>query len=218
MPQRFDLLVFDWDGTLADSTQTIVDALQAASRDVGLPVPDDIKSRSIIGLGLREALQVLFPEVDESAGQQLVDRYRSHYFARDEEITLFQGVGDAVKQLAGAGFMLAVATGKGRNGLNRALAQTGLAEFFIATRCAGECFSKPHPQMLEEIMNELGIIPEQTLMIGDTSYDLQMAQNARVSGIGVSYGAQTQASLLSHAPLACFDSFAKLNAWLTENA
>jgi phosphoglycolate phosphatase len=218
MPQRFDLLVFDWDGTLADSTQAIVEALQAASRDVGLPVPDDIKSRSIIGLGLRDALQVLFPEADEATGLQLVDSYRSHYFARDDEIRLFQGVREALQQLAGAGFMLAVATGKGRNGLNRDLAQTGLADYFIATRCAGECLSKPHPQMLEEIMSELGAMPEKTVMIGDTPYDLQMAQNAKVTGIGVSYGAQTHASLLEHAPLACFDSFDKLHAWLNENA
>lgn len=218
MSRQFDLLIFDWDGTLADSTQTIVDALQSASRDVGLPVPDDTKSRSIIGLGLREALQELFPDADAEAEARLVERYRMHYFARDEEIVLFDGVEDAMQELADAGFMLAVATGKGRGGLDRAMAQTGLTEFFHASRCAGECHSKPHPQMLEEILDELGAIPERALMIGDTHFDLQMAQNARMAGLGVSYGAQPHENLLPHAPLACFDSFAKLHAWLRLNA
>ncbi|HEY3327957.1 MAG TPA: HAD-IA family hydrolase [Novimethylophilus sp.] len=218
MPKQFDLLIFDWDGTLADSTQAIVDALQSASRDIGLPVPDDTKSRSIIGLGLREALQELFPGADAETEIRLVERYRVHYFARDEEIVLFDGVEDAMQELADAGFMLAVATGKGRGGLNRAMAQTGLTEFFHASRCAGECHSKPHPQMLEEILDELGAMPEKAIMIGDTHFDLQMAQNARMAGLGVSYGAQPHENLLPHAPLACFDSFAKLHAWLRLNA
>ena len=218
MPKQFELLIFDWDGTLADSTQTIVDALQSASRDVGLPVPDAAKSRSIIGLGLREALQELFPDADAETQTRLVERYRVHYFARDEQIVLFDGVEDAMQELADAGFMLAVATGKGRGGLDRAMAQTGLAQFFHATRCAGECHSKPHPQMLDEILDELGAMPEKAVMIGDTHFDLQMAQNAGMAGLGVSYGAQPHENLLPHAPLACFDSFAKLHAWLRLNA
>ena len=218
MPKRFNLLVFDWDGTLADSTQAIVDALQMACRDIGLPVPDDSRSRSIIGLSLGEALQALFPDADADTGQQLVERYRTHYLARDNEIVLFDGVPHAINELIEAGFMLAIATGKGRGGLNRALAQTGLAGFFHASRCADECFSKPHPQMLEQILDELGTLPQRSLMIGDTHYDLQMAQNAGVAGVGVSYGAQPHESLFPYAPLACFDSFAKLHAWLNENA
>lgn len=218
MPKRFELLVFDWDGTLADSTQNIVDALQSASRDAGLPVPDDETSRGIIGLSLREALQELFPGVDPASEQRLVERYRAHYFARDEKIALFDGVEETMRGLVEAGFMLAVATGKGRDGLNRAMAQTGLAEVFHASRCAGECFSKPHPQMLEEIMDELGAVPEKSLMIGDTHFDLQMAQNAGMAGLGVSYGAQPEENLHPHSPLACFDSFAKLRTWLNENA
>jgi phosphoglycolate phosphatase len=218
MPKRFELLVFDWDGTLADSTQTIVDAIQSASRDVGLPVPDGDRSRSIIGLGLREALQELFPGIDASAEQHLVERYRVHYFAHDEKIVLFDGVAQALHELTEAGFMLAVATGKGRGGLDRALAQTGLAEMFHASRCAGECFSKPHPQMLDEIMGEMGAMPEKSVMIGDTHFDLQMAQNAGMASLGVSYGAHSEENLHPHAPLACFDSFAKLRTWLSENA
>lgn len=218
MPNRFDLLIFDWDGTLADSTQIIVDALQSASRDVGLPVPSDEKSRSIIGLGLREALQELFPGVNPETQSRLVERYRHHYFTRDDQIVLFDGVTEAIQELSDAGFMLAVATGKGRGGLNLAMEQTGLSPFFHATRCAGECHSKPHPQMLEEILEELGAVPEKAVMIGDTHFDLQMAQNAGMASLGVSYGAQPYENLLPHAPLACFDSFAKLHAWLKLNA
>lgn len=218
MPKRFDLLIFDWDGTLADSTQIIVDALQSASRDVGLPVPSADKSRSIIGLGLREALLELFPEASPEIEDGLVERYRHHYFARDDQIVLFDGVMEAMQELSDAGFMLAVATGKGRGGLNLAMEHAGLTSFFHATRCAGECHSKPHPQMLEEILDELGAMPEKAVMIGDTNFDLQMAQNAGMAGLGVSYGAQSHENLLAHAPLACFDSFAKLHAWLKLNA
>lgn len=218
MPKQFDLLIFDWDGTLADSTQIIVDALQAASRDTGLPVPTDAKSRSIIGLGLREALAELFPGVSTDAEDRLVERYRHHYFSRHDEIVLFDGVVEAMQELAEAGFMMAVATGKGRGGLNLALDKSGLRPYFHATRCAGECHSKPHPQMLEEILDELGTMPEKAVMIGDTHFDLQMAQNAGMLGLGVSYGAQSHENLLPHAPLACFDSFAKLHAWLKLNA
>lgn len=218
MPRQFDVLIFDWDGTLADSTQIIVDALQAASHDIDLPVPSPEKSRSIIGLGLREALAELFPGVSTDIQDRLVDRYRHHYYARHDDIALFEGVPDAIREFEDAGFMLAVATGKGRGGLNLALEKTGLGRHFHATRCAGECQSKPHPQMLEEILDELGVMPERAVMIGDTHFDLQMAQNARMAGLGVSYGAQAHENLLPHAPLACFDSFAKLHAWLKLNA
>lgn len=218
MARRFDLLVFDWDGTLADSTQIIVDALQAASRDAGLPVPSDEKSRSIIGLSLREALLELFPAATAAQADRLVEGYRHYYFERHDDIVLFEGVAEALREFAEAGHMLAVATGKGRGGLNLALEKSGLKAYFHATRCAGECQSKPHPQMLEEILEELGASPQQAIMIGDTHFDLQMARNAGMAGLGVSYGAQPHENLLPHAPLACFDSFAKLHAWLKLNA
>ena len=218
MPKQFDLLIFDWDGTLSDSTATIVHAIQSASQDVGITVPNDTQSKSIIGLGLAEALETLFPNSDQSTRQKIVERYRVHYLARDEGIVLFDGVEAALEEYAAAGFMLAVATGKGREGLNRAFRQTGLSRFFHASRCAGECISKPHPQMLEEILDELGVMPEKAVMIGDTHFDLQMAQNAKMPSLGVTYGAHPLENLVPHAPLACFDNFTTLHSWLSQNA
>ncbi len=218
MPQQFELLIFDWDGTLADSAQTIVNALQLASRDAGVPVPDDENSRGVIGLGLPEALIQLFPELDATTRQLVGQGYRHYYNTNAHEVSLFEGVEQAIRDYSDAGFMLAVATGKGRGGLNRAMERSGFGHLFHATRCVDECFSKPHPQMLLEIMDELGVMPEKAVMIGDSAFDLQMAQNAGVASIGVSYGAQPVENLLPHAPLACFDSFAKLHAWLSTNA
>jgi len=218
MPRRFDLIVFDWDGTLADSTRMIADCLREASADVGLPVPDHSAACHVIGLGLQEAVDTLFGELSEMQFQNLVARYRHHYYARDEETILFDGVSAAVASLHVQGFMLAVATGKGRNGLNKSLERSGLAPYFHATRCVDECQSKPHPQMLLELMQELGAGPERTLLIGDTSHDLQMAQNADVKSLAVSYGAHSLTHLLPHSPLAHFDEFAKLNQWLLVNA
>lgn len=218
MPRRYDLIVFDWDGTLVDSTQLIVDSIRAASADVGLLPPEPSVARSIIGLGLPEALRTLFGPLNETLQQQLTARYRYHYFAQDHEVPLFHGVDEAIVNLAGQGFMLAVATGKGRNGLNRSLHRSGLQQHFLATRCVDECCSKPHPQMLLEIMDELGAAPERTLMIGDTSFDLQMAANAGTASIAVTYGAQQLESLLPHGPVAHFDNFTNLNQWLIMNA
>jgi phosphoglycolate phosphatase len=218
MPRQFDLIVFDWDGTLVDSTQLIVDSIRAASADVDLPVPEPLAARGIIGLGLSEALGVLFGSISETQRQQLVARYRYHYLAQDHEVPFFDGVNAAIEALAEKGFMLGVATGKGRNGLNRSLQRSGLGRHFHATRCVDECFSKPHPQMLLELMDELGVSPARTLMIGDTTYDLQMAQNANVASVAVSYGAQQLESLLPYAPVAHFDNFTNLNQWLIMHA
>jgi phosphoglycolate phosphatase len=218
MPKQFDLLIFDWDGTLADSARTIVNALQRGSRDAGAPIPDDAAARGVIGLGLPEALLKLFPDLDELTRQRVGEGYKYHYHASEHEVSLFDGVEDAMQAYADAGFMLAVATGKGRNGLNRAMELSGFGHLFHATRCVDDCFSKPHPQMLEEIMDELGVIPEKAVMIGDSEFDLQMARNAHMPSLGVSYGAMPEEKLIQHAPLACFDSFAKLHAWLNENA
>ena len=218
MPKRFDLIVFDWDGTLADSTQMIVECICLASAEAGLTVPEPAAASNIIGLGLREALAVLFGSLSESQYELLTARYRHHYFARDRETLLFEGAAQALAELERQGFMLAVATGKGRNGLNRSLTDSGVACHIHASRCADECFSKPHPQMLLEIMDELGVEAERTLMVGDTSYDLQMAGNAKVASLAVCYGAHPLESLLPHAPLAYFDQFTKLNQWLIMNA
>jgi phosphoglycolate phosphatase len=217
MPKRYDLIVFDWDGTLVDSTQLIVDSIIAASRDTGLTAPEPSAARGIIGLGLPEALRTLFGELSEMQRQLLTERYRYHYFARDHAVPLFEGVPEAIVELARRGFMLAVATGKGRRGLNLSLERSGLQQYFLTTRCVDECSSKPHPQMLLEIMDELDVEAHRTVMIGDTAYDLQMAKSAEVDSVAVSYGAQPLESLLQYGPIAHFDSFTNLNRWLIMN-
>lgn len=218
MPKQFDLLVFDWDGTLMDSAATIVASIQAASRDIGVDEPSDEAARHIIGLGLNEAIAALFPDLAQPDYARLADRYRHHFMGQDAEIPLFAGAGETIRELHEAGFLLAVATGKGRRGLDRVLDHTGLRPWFHATRCADESFSKPHPQMLLELMERLGASADKTLMIGDTSHDLQMAANAGVPSLGVSYGAHPREGLLEFSPLACADSFVELRQWLRENA
>ena len=153
MTERFDLIVFDWDGTLMDSAAAIVRAMQAAARDLDLPPPPEERARYVIGLGLGDALRHAVPDLEEAAYPRMVERYRHHYLSSDHELGLFEGVDALIDALAGRGHLLAVATGKSRVGLNRALGHTGLGRYFHATRCADECFSKPHPAMLEELMD-----------------------------------------------------------------
>lgn len=216
--RRYDLIVFDWDGTLMDSAGLIVDSIRRAAQDLGLPAPDEADCRHIIGLGLGEALDRLFPGLSRAQHAPLVERYRYHYLGRDAHIPLFPGAGELVRRLHGAGHFLGVATGKSRKGLERVLGYTGLGHYFHATRCADECFSKPHPQMLEELMAALGVARERTLMIGDTSHDLQMAANAGVAALAVSYGAHQRDDLVAHEPLACLDSVEELKTWLENYA
>lgn len=218
MARQFDLLVFDWDGTLMDSAGVIAASIQAACRDIGLAEPGEDEARHVIGLGLTEALTTLLPGLASADYGRLVERYRYHFLSQDEAIPLFSGVPEAIAALSEAGFLLAVATGKSRRGLDRALGHTGLASYFHATRCADECFSKPHPQMLLELMDVLGAEPAKTLMIGDTSHDLQMAANAGVPSLGAGYGAHPGESLLAYGPLACAGDFSELNRWLQKNA
>ncbi|WP_300450385.1 HAD-IA family hydrolase [Accumulibacter sp.] len=214
MARAFDLLVFDWDGTLLDSAAAIVDAIQSACDDLGVPVPSDGQARHVIGLGLRDALQHAVPDLPAERYPQMVERYRHHYLSRDHELLLFGGVAELIGELAGAGFLLAVATGKSRLGLERALRISGLGQHFHASRCADECFSKPHPQMLTELMDELSVAPERTLMIGDTTHDLQMARNAGVACLAVAYGAHPAAALDAFAPLARLRDVAEMAEWL----
>ena len=218
MAERFDLIVFDWDGTLMDSAAAIVRAMQAAARDLDLPPPPDERARYVIGLGLGDALRHAIPELEEAAYPRMVERYRHHYLSSDHELSLFEGVDALIDALAGRGHLLAVATGKSRVGLNRALGHTGLGRYFHATRCADECFSKPHPAMLEELMDELGATPERTLMIGDTTHDLQMAKNARTGGLAVGFGAHPMEVLAAESPLACVRTPGGLAGWLLANA
>lgn len=218
MRRKFELLVFDWDGTLMDSAGTIAACIRQAASDLDLPPPSEERARHVIGLGLEEALRHALPELAPARYPELVERYRHHYLARDDRLQLFAGVRELLHELAEAGFLLAVATGKSRKGLERALKISGLDEFFHASRCADECFSKPHPQMLLELMAELAVPTELTLMIGDTTHDVQMAHNADVAALAVGYGAHPATSLHEAAPLYCAASVADLHTWLRTHA
>lgn len=218
MRKKFDLLVFDWDGTLMDSAGAIVSAIQASCCDLGLPVPSAERARHIIGLGLSAALSHLLPELKVENYERLIERYRQHYLSRDGEIRLFGGAGETIQALHDAGFLLAVATGKSRAGLERAFQSTGLGKYFHASRCADECNSKPHPGMLLELMQELGAGAGKTLMIGDTTHDLQMAISAGVPSLAVAFGAHPREGLLALSPLGCVDNFEELRQWLSLNA
>ncbi|MEW9899769.1 HAD-IA family hydrolase [Chitinivorax sp. PXF-14] len=218
MPARYDLLVFDWDGTLMDSTATIVSALQLAFEEIGKPAPSAQQARHVIGLGLSEAMQYLDNSLTAEDLRGVVDAYRHHYLAQDGRITLFDGVAEALDRYRQAGFWLAVATGKSRRGLDRVLEVTGLGDVFDITRCADETFSKPHPEMLEQIMGYTGVAPERTLMVGDTTHDLQLARNARADGFAVSYGAHPLDELLACEPVGHAATFMELDVWLSLNA
>ena len=216
--RRFDLLVFDWDGTLMDSTAVIVASLQAACADVGLPVPPDERARHIIGLGLHDAMRHVLPGVPPSVYPLVVERYRVQFLAREESAPLFAGVEETLAALEEAGHLLAVATGKSRRGLERVLVRTGLKTRFHATRCGEESASKPAPDMLNDLCAELGVARERTLMIGDTTHDLQMARNAGVAALAAAFGAHPKAQLVACAPLDCLDEPSALWAWLRSNA
>lgn len=198
-----------------DSATKIVNCFQAALADCGRPPLPEAAIRHIIGLGLRETLIELLPEVDEAGRMQVADRYREHFLHLDDtDMPLFPGVADGLERLHAAGFRLAIATGKARRGLDRVLAATGLRHRFCSSRCADEAYSKPHPRMLLDILAQTGVAPERALMIGDTTYDLQMAAAAAVPGVAVSYGVHARERLLEHRPLACLDSFSQVCQWL----
>lgn len=218
MPKRYEVLIFDWDGTLMDSAGHIVDSLQKACADIDIQVPNERACRQIIGLGLTQALQALLPGLPDEQHPRLVERYRHHYLGRDAEIPLFAGVQEGIRDLHEAGFILAVATGKSLKGLERALDYTQLRPFFSATRCADQTHSKPHPAMVEEILDELMLERSQAIVIGDTSHDMLMAANAGVDRLGVSYGAHMPEELNDHAPLAVLDSFPDVKTWLMDKA
>lgn len=215
MRRRFDLIVFDWDGTLMDSAARIVESLRAAAADVGLePLPDSTL-RNVIGLGLHEALSALYPQLDGAGIGSFADRYRHHFLVAGTTPTpLFAGVMDMLESLAAQPILLGVATGKSRRGLDRAMSEMRCRQFFHATRCADETCSKPDPLMLRELMEELDVMPERTLMVGDTEYDMEMASRAGAAGLAVSYGVHEHERLRAHAPLACVNSVAELHVWL----
>lgn len=210
------LLVFDWDGTLMDSEAQIVRCLQAASRDLDLEYRDEAACRDIIGLGLREAVNSLYRDSDDDFVARYIDRYRHHWFAA-EDSRLFPGARETLERLHAEGYLLAVATGKGRAGLDKVLEATGLGELFAATRCADETCSKPDPRMLQELMTELKTAPGETLMVGDTEYDMAMACSAGAGPIAVSYGVHAPERLLRYEPLACLDAIGEFRPWLVEH-
>lgn len=213
--KQFDLIVFDWDGTLMDSTATIAKCIQASARDLGLPVPNDKMASHVIGLGLQEAMEAALPGVDPKYYPRMIERYRYHYLTKDHGLTLFEGVPKMLAELSQEGYFLAVATGKSRVGLNRALDAVNLLSLFDATRCADETFSKPHPAMLQELTRELGQDIKRTVMIGDTTHDLQMAANAGAAGIAVEYGAHPEYQLRTLKPLFSASSVPMLYDWLS---
>jgi phosphoglycolate phosphatase len=216
--RRYDLIVFDWDGTLLDSTAAIVRAIQAASRAVGVEEPSDERARYVIGMGLRDALMYAVPDLPVSRYDDLVEAYRHHYLSGDHELTLFAGVESLLQTLQSEHRWLAVATGKSRIGLDRALGHTGLGHYFDTTRTADETRSKPHPQMLEEIMHQFAVEPERTLMIGDTSHDLLMATHAGACGLAVTHGAHPLDTLLECHPVGVVDSIPDMTNWIRNNA
>ncbi|SOE48393.1 Similar to phosphoglycolate phosphatase, clustered with ribosomal large subunit pseudouridine synthase C [plant metagenome] len=211
---QYSLIVFDWDGTLMDSTHSIVAAIQGACRDLDLPVPSVSSASWVIGLSLETALRRAVPDLTAALMPRFLERYRIHYLTRDPELRLFEGIPGLLDDLAGREVRLAVATGKSRVGLDRVLATTGLGPRFETTRCADESFSKPHPAMLHEIMDELDVAPDQVLMVGDTSHDLQMAVNAGVHGLGVTYGAHTLDDLVRCGPQGVVGDVPALRDWL----
>ena len=215
--RRFDLIAFDWDGTLYDSTRLIVRCIQAAVVDVGGARPSDSDAAWVIGLGLGEALARVAPDVAREKYPELGARYRHHYMRHHDDLVLFDGVLPMLDALRTRGHKLAVATGKSRSGLDAALATTALQGRFHGSRTADETFGKPHPRMLLELMEEQGATPERTLMIGDTTHDLQLARNAGCASVAVSYGAHQSETFGELNPLFVAHTVSGLQEWLLEN-
>lgn len=217
-PRRFDLIAFDWDGTLFDSTQIIVHCIQQAVADVGGSVPSDSEAAYVIGMGLMDALAHAAPDVPRERYAELGAHYRRHYMARQDDLSLFPGVLPMLAALRERNHWLAVATGKSRRGLDDVLQSEQLHGVFDGSRTADETAGKPDPRMLHELMREFGTEPQRTLMIGDTTHDLQMALNAGCPSIAVSYGAHDTAGFAALRPQAVVHSVRELHDWLLEHA
>ncbi len=217
-PRQFDLIAFDWDGTLFDSTAIITRCIQLAVADVGGKVPSDQQASYVIGLGLMEALAHAAPDVPREKYPLLGARYKHHYGAHQSDISLFGGVLALLADLKERQHLLAVATGKSRKGLDEALHAVELRGLFHGSRTADETAGKPHPLMLQELMAEFGVAPERVLMVGDTTHDLQMALNAGCASVGVSYGAHEPDAFASLKPRFVAHSVAELHAWMRDHA
>lgn len=216
MPKQ--LVIFDWDGTLMDSTGRIVACMKAAASDLALPELSDQAVQQIIGLGLPQAIITLYPELGEADAENMRSRYAAHFIeAESEPNKLFDGVATLLARLRDQDRLLAVATGKSRKGLERVWGNTGYGEWFHASRCADESFSKPHPHMVQSLLTEFSVEPDAAVVVGDTTHDLLMAANAGVDAIGVSWGAHDREQLASASPLALTDRIEELSALLTES-
>src|SRR4029453_4606214 len=216
--RQFQLIVFDWDGTLADSPRLIARSLQQACRAIGAPVPVESRARHVICLGLVDALRHIAPTLPQERYGELASYYRDCYVARESEIPLFDGVREMLDELDAAGFLMGIATGKGRAGLERALAHQGLAHRFFSPRCADEGLPKPHADMLVNLIERAGVGAGATLMIGDTSHDLELARNAGAAAVAVAGGAHPVEGLTDFGALATLRSIAELRGWLRKNA
>lgn len=217
-PRRFDLIAFDWDGTLYDSTQIIIRCIQEAVVDVGGARPSDSQAAWVIGLALSQALAHAAPDVPKEKYPELGARYRHHYMKHHDDLVLFAGVLPMLDALRARGYKLAVATGKSRAGLDQALSTVDLRDRFDASRTADETAGKPNPRMLRELMSELDVTAERTLMIGDTTHDLQLAHNAGCASVAVSYGAHEHTAFRDFHPLFTANTVDALRDWLAENA
>jgi phosphoglycolate phosphatase len=213
----YRLIVFDWDGTIIDSAATIAECIRESARDMRLPVPSVERASHVIGLGLHDSLRTAVPELQTHQYPEFVAHYRRHFLSREDSMALFPGMKELLSEYSSSR-RLAIATGKSRRGLDRALAATGVGPYFASSRCADETNPKPHPAMLLELMDELGFSKSQVLMIGDTSHDLEMARAAEVDSVAVTYGAHPETGLKACSPTGCVSSVKDLKAWLTRNA
>lgn len=213
--KKYELIIFDWDGTIIDSESHIIESMKLAIKDEGLEVPAESNIRHIIGLSLSRAVEALFPDISENAIQRLSDRYREHFFSETTSASeLFDGVADVIQDLHAHGYYLAVATGKGRHGLDLALNNSGLKPFFHITRCADETRSKPDPLMLDEILTDLDLDSKKAIMVGDTSYDLEMANNINMDSIAVTYGMHDKEHLEASNPTYFIDAIEQLSQFV----
>lgn len=216
--RRYDLLIFDWDGTLMDSASEIVATMQKAIQETGLPERSPDQLRDLIGLGLEETIDHLFPQLDPKRVRDWLSQYRQRYLSPSSRAPLFEAVQVTLEQLLASGYELAVATGKGRRGLDRALARTATARYFSCTRCADEAVSKPAPDLVDDILLRTATLPDRALVIGDTEYDMLMARNAGVDALGVSCGVHDAARLRATGACAILVSVVELPAWLAQAA
>jgi phosphoglycolate phosphatase len=213
-PKKYELIIFDWDGTIIDSQAHIISCMQKALADENLPIPQDDEISHVIGLSLDNVILSLIPELDRTAINRVSDNYRRHFFADTSQSVLFDGVAEIIQDLHASGYFLAVATGKGRRGLDLALKDTGLEPFFHITRCADETRSKPDPLMLDEILTDLDLVADRAIMVGDTSYDLDMASNIKMDSIAVTYGMHDVEHLKTSNPTYLIDSIDQLSQYV----